>query len=382
MFAVGVMLPETVDVRRSQVQEWNYKVRKRKLWRKDIVSSTRAESMSHLKGARIFLGVRTDGREQRAEGQERLTSKDSGEFGIGLYPWGPDDKMEDTREFEIDLTDQKQFINSAKEWKLDDLYEKDASYRRLKRNPMGIGKDIKKSELQGSNMGCHKGKRDSSQGKHSMISQVTPSLSNKQTLRLRKVAVRGWGHRVWFKSGSHKGSVLEPDGLSDELMGASSPIDTERDLTKGKKIKKLSLCQRCVEKQENIDVLPQLSCRERTTVRALLNVQRPVKIICDIPTCRQVNCKASLTTRSFWSNVKARKEEFNSYKYCSFVIVSEHFNNDCNYQSLSLSPVTLLQPECQHGSTRSAYVLTFQYSQGTALQKSCGSFPPEREAQQ
>ena len=139
--------------------------------------------------------------------------------------------------------------------------------------------------------------------------------------------------------------------------------------TKGKKIKKLSLWQRCVEKQENIDVLPQLSCRERTTVRALLNVQRPVKIICDIPTCRQVNCKASLTTRGFWSNVKARKEEFNSYKYCSFVIVSEHFNNDCNYQSLSLSPVTLLQPECQHGSTRSAYVLTFQYSQGTALQK-------------
>ena len=70
--------------------------------------------------------------------------------------------MEDTREFEIDLTDQKQFINSAKEWKLDDLYEKDASYRRLNRNPMGIGKDIKKSELQGSNLGCHKGKRDSS----------------------------------------------------------------------------------------------------------------------------------------------------------------------------------------------------------------------------
>ena len=63
-----------------------------------------------------------------------------------------------------------------------------------------------------------------------MISQETPSLSNKQTLRLRKVAVRGWGHRVWFKSGRHKGNELEPDGLSDELMGANSPTDTERDL--------------------------------------------------------------------------------------------------------------------------------------------------------
>ena len=65
IYDVGVMLPETVEVRRSQVQEWNYKVRKRRLWRKDIVSSTRAESMSHLKGARIFLGVRNENNELR-----------------------------------------------------------------------------------------------------------------------------------------------------------------------------------------------------------------------------------------------------------------------------------------------------------------------------
>jgi len=47
--AVGMMLPETVEVQRSQVQEWNYKVRKRRLWRKDIVSSTMAESYERCK---------------------------------------------------------------------------------------------------------------------------------------------------------------------------------------------------------------------------------------------------------------------------------------------------------------------------------------------
>ncbi|WZZ89613.1 hypothetical protein YC2023_118192 [Brassica napus] len=81
--AVGMMLPETVEVQRSQVQEWNYK-------------------------AGVFnpdIGVRTDGREQRAVGKEHLTSKGSGEFGIGLYPWGHDDMEEDTWEFEIEITD-------------------------------------------------------------------------------------------------------------------------------------------------------------------------------------------------------------------------------------------------------------------------------------
>ncbi|WZZ89621.1 hypothetical protein YC2023_118200 [Brassica napus] len=87
--AVGMMLPETVEVQRSQVQEWNYKAG---VFNPDI-------------GARMFLGVRTDGREQRAVGKEHLTSKGSGEFGIGLYPWGHDDMEEDTWEFEIEITD-------------------------------------------------------------------------------------------------------------------------------------------------------------------------------------------------------------------------------------------------------------------------------------
>ena len=70
--------------------------------------------MSHMKGARMFLGVRTDGREQRAVGEERLTSKGSGEFEIGLYPWGHDEIQEDTWEFEIEITDQKQSIHMVK----------------------------------------------------------------------------------------------------------------------------------------------------------------------------------------------------------------------------------------------------------------------------
>ncbi|KAG2289038.1 hypothetical protein Bca52824_048642 [Brassica carinata] len=70
--------------------------------------------MSHMKGARMFLGVRTDGREQRAAGKEHLTSKGSGEFEIGLYPWGHDDMQEDTWEFEIEITDQKQSIHMVK----------------------------------------------------------------------------------------------------------------------------------------------------------------------------------------------------------------------------------------------------------------------------
>ncbi|KAG2275143.1 hypothetical protein Bca52824_057698 [Brassica carinata] len=62
----------------------------------------------------MFLGVRTDGREQRAVGKEHLTSKGSGEFGIGLYPWGHDDMEEDTWEFEIEITDQKRSIHMFK----------------------------------------------------------------------------------------------------------------------------------------------------------------------------------------------------------------------------------------------------------------------------
>ncbi|KAF3577608.1 hypothetical protein DY000_02030036 [Brassica cretica] len=58
--------------------------------------------------------IRTDGREQRAVGKEHLTSKGSGEFEIGLYPWGHDDMEEDTWEFEIEITDQKRSIHMFK----------------------------------------------------------------------------------------------------------------------------------------------------------------------------------------------------------------------------------------------------------------------------